>query len=160
MGYTELSAGAELGVYHESLVAWGSGPCLAGVLVLGAEIVLRLGPWEIEPALRLDYETFVASNVGHEGAFRYIYTRDNDLFWKGRPNTKWKGAVGRDIPVEMNSHGFRQREVSMAKPASTFRIACLGDSRTFGLGVWGRRPIQGSFNGFSARDAGRMIFRC
>jgi len=106
------------------------------ILLLCVEMVLRFGPWEIEPALRLHYEALVASNVAHKGAFRHIHMRDNDLFWKGRPNTKWTGRVGRDIPAEMNSHGFRQREFSMTKPASTFRIVCLGDSRTFGLGVW------------------------
>ena len=96
------------------------------VLLLGAEIVLRLGPWEIEPALRLEYERLVADNVHRKGAFRYIYQRDNDLFWKGRPNIRWTGRVGIDIPAQMNSHGFREREFSLAKPAS--RIAAEDSS--------------------------------
>jgi len=129
------------------LLLWSLAVAVLVVLLLCAEMVLRFGPWEIEPALRLDYETFVAVKVDHKGAFRYIYMRDNDLFWKGRPDTKWTGRVGHDIPAEMNSHGFRQREFSLAKPASTLRIACLGDSRTFGLGVWEKETYPRQLEG-------------
>jgi len=120
---------------RKKLWLWVATLSLPVVLFLCGEAVLRIGPWEIEPALRLDYETFVAGNLDHKGAFKYIYQRDNDLFWKGRPNTNWTGVVGRDIPVSMNSRGFRGPEFTAEKPASTFRIASLGDSRTFGLGV-------------------------
>lgn len=46
-----------------------------------------------------------------------------------------KGAVVRDVLSRVNRQGFRGREVSEAKPEGTFRIACLGDSHTFGYGV-------------------------
>jgi len=37
--------------------------------------------------------------------------------------------------VSINSRGFRDREFPRAKPARTFRVACLGDSWTFGANV-------------------------
>ena len=44
-----------------------------------------------------------------------------------RDRTKWH--------VETNSHGFRDREFAAPGPGSTFRIAAVGDSSTFGWGV-------------------------
>ncbi len=35
--------------------------------------------------------------------------------------------------VEINAHGFRDREVELAKPAGTTRVIALGDSATFGI---------------------------
>ncbi|MEZ4330525.1 MAG: GDSL-type esterase/lipase family protein [Myxococcota bacterium] len=40
-----------------------------------------------------------------------------------------------DAPVDTNSHGLRDDEMPMAKPASETRILSLGDSFTFALGV-------------------------
>lgn len=41
----------------------------------------------------------------------------------------------RVVEMNVNAHGFRGPEVSREKPAGVFRIACLGDSHTFGNGV-------------------------
>ncbi len=38
-------------------------------------------------------------------------------------------------PFETNSHGMRDREYSLEKPADTLRIAFIGDSFTMGSGV-------------------------
>ena len=38
-------------------------------------------------------------------------------------------------PVSINSHGLRDREFSLEKPAGVYRILMLGDSTTFGWGV-------------------------
>lgn len=45
------------------------------------------------------------------------------------------GAVLREVVSEVNAQGFRGRAVAEEKAAGTFRIACLGDSHTFGYGV-------------------------
>jgi len=39
------------------------------------------------------------------------------------------------VPVAINSLGFRNGEITVAKPPNTFRIVLVGDSLTFGWGV-------------------------
>jgi hypothetical protein len=46
-----------------------------------------------------------------------------------------RGAVVGDVLSRTNRQGFRGLEVSETKPVGAFRIACLGDSHTFGYGV-------------------------
>ncbi|MEM7306143.1 MAG: SGNH/GDSL hydrolase family protein [Planctomycetota bacterium] len=64
------------------------------------------------------------------------------LTWENRPGavrvTEYRG--GADAPptiVEhrINAQGFRGPEVAQPKPPGTYRVACLGDSHTFGTGV-------------------------
>ncbi|TDJ76021.1 MAG: hypothetical protein E2O39_03435 [Planctomycetota bacterium] len=45
------------------------------------------------------------------------------------------GERARVVWMAVNSQGFRGPTVSRKKPAETFRIACVGDSHTFGHGV-------------------------
>lgn len=56
---------------------------------------------------------------------------DPDLFWRVKPNldTTFQG-----VRVVTNRHGHRSPELGR-KDASTFRILCLGESTTFGVGV-------------------------
>jgi len=44
--------------------------------------------------------------------------------------------------VTVNADGMRDHEYSVAKPASTFRIAMIGDSVAFGLGVTGSETVS------------------
>lgn len=44
-------------------------------------------------------------------------------------------ALQYTVTYAMNEHGYRDRPRQRERPADTFRIACLGDSFTFGQGV-------------------------
>lgn len=59
-------------------------------------------------------------------------SRNPRLIYETIPN-----RYGRFLGAEYrtNSHGMRQGEVAVKKPANTFRIATLGDSTMFGWGV-------------------------
>ena len=54
-----------------------------------------------------------------------IYDHDPVLFWKLHPNNKG---------YEVNSQGFRGPEATIQKEKNEFRVICLGDSCTFGVG--------------------------
>lgn len=45
------------------------------------------------------------------------------------------GSEPRTVRMRVNAQGFRGPEVARAKPAGALRIACVGDSHTFGYGV-------------------------
>jgi lysophospholipase L1-like esterase len=57
---------------------------------------------------------------------------DREVFWSPRPG--FRGEF-RGRPVSINSLGLRGPEVVQPKPAGRRRIACFGDSITFGFGV-------------------------
>src|SRR5437879_1600217 len=63
-----------------------------------------------------------------------IYEPDPVLYWKLKPNQNCYTKVDRKS-VHINSLGTRGLEFQPAKPPNTFRILCLGDSRTFGWGL-------------------------
>jgi lysophospholipase L1-like esterase len=87
-----------------------------------------------------------------EIALRIIYARSLDFsmeMWKyatevKRPvpnrflsfaHARNRSAFLMGVQVSTNSHGLRDREYSLAKPAGVYRIVMLGDSTTFGWGV-------------------------
>lgn len=57
---------------------------------------------------------------------------DREVFWSPRPG--FRGEF-RGRPVSINSLGLRGPELARPRPAGRRRIACLGDSITFGFGV-------------------------
>jgi lysophospholipase L1-like esterase len=63
-----------------------------------------------------------------------IYEPDPQLYWKLKPNQNCYTKVDHK-PVHINSLGTRGPEFQAGKPAGTFRVLSLGDSRTFGWGL-------------------------
>lgn len=63
-----------------------------------------------------------------------IYQPDPKLFWRLKPGQDCFTKVDRK-PVHVNAEGTRGPEFPAAKPAGTFRVLSLGDSRTFGWGL-------------------------
>lgn len=63
-----------------------------------------------------------------------IYEPDARLYWRLRPNQDCFTKVDHR-PVHINRLGTRGPEFQIEKPARTFRILSLGDSRTFGWGL-------------------------
>jgi hypothetical protein len=56
-----------------------------------------------------------------------------DEFEVVHPDGSWSPRPGfRKAGIEVNSLGFRGPEISLVKPARTFRLVALGDSTTFG----------------------------
>jgi lysophospholipase L1-like esterase len=52
--------------------------------------------------------------------------------------TRFSATKGYELTPDhknINSHGLRDREISLLKPSNTFRILALGDSFTYGAGV-------------------------
>lgn len=67
-----------------------------------------------------------------------LFVPDPDLLFRGKPGLKirirdWSGAFTCDYAH--NREGFRDTDHVEPKPAGTFRILCLGDSFTYGVGA-------------------------
>lgn len=67
-----------------------------------------------------------------------LFIRDPVLRFRGKPGLEihirnWTGEFACDY--QHNGRGFRDREHPEKKPAATFRVICLGDSFTYGVGV-------------------------
>jgi hypothetical protein len=74
---------------------------------------------------------------------REIGRFDRTLGWSLMPNASGSSSrTGQKITYRINSKGLRDDETDYAKPAGTFRIVLLGDSRTFGYAV----PIEKHFS--------------
>jgi len=85
-------------------------------------------------------------NKNEEFAFKYIYQvrdktglvmYDKDLGWSNTPlyDKIWDWPNKTSIAEKINSLGLRDKEYSLKKPDSTYRIAIIGCSRTYGYAV-------------------------
>lgn len=103
------------------------------LLVLGAlAVALALA----EAALRLSRPATSAYSVATTADQYRFYQFDERLGWVNAPGAH--GTFARDefrYEVAINSHGMRQREVALEKAPQTRRIAVLGDSFVWGIGV-------------------------
>ena len=97
--------------------------------------------WRLLQNLALSGAVFLGCVAVVEIALRFagygrleIYQPDPKLYWRLAPNQDCFTKVGHQ-PVHINSHGTRGAEFAADKPAGTFRILSLGDSRTFGWGL-------------------------
>lgn len=106
-------------------------PIAFGVLVL-VEVVLVLcdvAPPRPPPPIEFGDALPTTENV---------VVWDRDLLYRYRPSHEFLGYY------RTNSRGYRGGEFDVRKPQGVFRIVCVGDSCTFGLGVreadtWERR---------------------
>jgi len=107
------------------------------LIVFGAaELILRIHDFSF-------YTNFGADLLGLQvldlNATRRVMNRtvefDPWLFWRFKPNQVLSAPGVYLSPVHINSRGFRGPEFSEPKPPLTYRVACLGDSSTFGWSV-------------------------
>ncbi len=101
--------------------------------ILFALFALVLLPGAIEGLLRVigfRYQrtmAYMEFNFPEPHTLHNIFQPDKDLLWKMRPGYR----MGEGFPP-LNEQGFRGREFKKEKPPELFRVACLGDSVTFG----------------------------
>jgi len=63
----------------------------------------------------------------------FFFSENKDLKYELKPNIKNYNFLGTKINI--NSDGFRDKEYPKNKESKIYRVASLGDSNTFGLGV-------------------------
>lgn len=108
--------------------------------VAAAEIALRARAFVetarrggVDEQLRRSAEADVAPEAEGFGLVGLVEpSRFPDVVYELKPGLR--GTFMR-LPLEVSSHGMRDREYPLAKPPGTFRIAGLGDSVMFGWGV-------------------------
>jgi len=98
------------------------------VLLFSFEIYLRYinGDWNskgMTPTQRLPYDSNYARND-------LTYYRPEEILDESQGFYTW------GIQVKLNSLGFREREISIPKPAGVYRVIVLGDSLTYGIGLY------------------------
>jgi lysophospholipase L1-like esterase len=91
-----------------------------------ATLLLRAVPW-IRGAV---FPTYVQGPGFEVTGQKFLY--DRLLGWRNVPGFRAR-TFGQ--PLTINSHGLRDREYTVAKPADVTRILVLGDSYTWGYGV-------------------------
>jgi lysophospholipase L1-like esterase len=98
----------------------------AAVTTLAAFLVMEAGLRFLgfEYGRSLSYMRF---NFPNPNELHQVFEPDPFLLWRMRPGFDFGEGFG-----PLNSRGFRGPEIPLKKPPATLRIACLGDSVTFG----------------------------
>ncbi len=117
-------------------------PLLVSALALfvtfaAAEVLLRLWGFRNPPA---SAPMLVWNSAEDElmASGAYLYQFDDDALWSPRPGAVIQFGERERIdgpPELVNADGFRGPAVPRSKAPGTLRIATLGDSSTFGVGV-------------------------
>ena len=97
------------------------------LFVGGAEVVLRAAGFGFKPAPMKIWNAFQDRRL-EKG--RSLHVRDPRTLWTLRPAA---GCLG--LGDKVNAAGFRGPLIPLERSPGTLRIATLGDSSTFGLGV-------------------------
>jgi|GEM_PF-5755826 len=125
----------------------------APIIFLGcAELIFRIffghGYWELpvelinRPLFNFYWNSWTYS--GSKQIRTPVLVEDRYLFWRLAPNTMATIYEDKEdqarpahhiYPVITNSMGLRSPEIPIVKTENTYRIACLGDSATFGYGL-------------------------
>jgi lysophospholipase L1-like esterase len=105
----------------------------ATVLLLffgGVELLLRVVGFDDHSLMRWTGEMGRGQDlVLYSGE---LFESDPELIWALRPGAS---TIWFEKPVQVNSLGLRDREITPDKPANTLRVLCLGDSSVFGHGL-------------------------
>lgn len=95
----------------------------AVVIVLGVmEGALRIAGFRYQRTM-----SYMEFNFPEPHTLHKIFTPDQELLWKMRPGYR----MGEGFPP-LNRQGFRGADFEQRKGEGMFRVACLGDSVTFG----------------------------
>jgi hypothetical protein len=109
-------------------------PLRRKLLYMGVMVVLLLGLCEAGLRFRAWMKYGSAISVRDP---MLTYLPEADLYVP----TPGYEAKGKNIHIKINSLGFRGDEFSVAKPANTFRIVCLGASTTFSAEVSSNQAV-------------------
>ena len=136
--------------------------CYAAIVcattLLAIETGARLVSSDAEVQTRFAQIEQVLIHLGSDPG-EIMFEADAECFWRLKPSLqlsdkadkRWSGMIA-------NSHGFRNREFPLKKPAETYRIVCIGDSTTFGFGVdWNEAWPHRLEELLNARSSGSRI---
>jgi len=95
------------------------------MIFCGIEILLRISNYGYEPT-----RNEMGFPWPDTGTMARSMVEDPILFWRMKPNSRWKRQG--EVPVNLNSKGYRGEVYPEKKGMNEFRIICVGDSCTFG----------------------------
>jgi len=127
-------------------------------LLVGAEVTLRAYNFSF-------YFNFGADMLGMPlldlHSIRRVMNRtvdfDPHLFWSFKPDQTLDAKGIYRKPVHINSKGFRGEEFPEQKPKGTYRVACIGDSTTFGWSVGDDETYPYQLEGILKKDCRREV---